>query len=167
VARICRKLDGLALAINVVAARAQTFGLSAVASSLENGHWLLWRGQRTALPRHQTIEATVDWSYGLLSQPERAALRRLAIFEGSFTLDAARAITGHGLPDTSDDLLVIDKLVAKSLLSFEPGNGVARYRLLSSTRAYALEKLRQWGEFDAIAAKAREYALVRPTAQAF
>jgi predicted ATPase len=162
VARICRKLDGLALAINVAASRAHTFGLSEIADSLETGFWLLWRGQRTALPRHQTIAATMDWSYGLLSEAEQAVLRRLSIFHGSFTLDAAREIARHGAPDLSDDLCVIDKLVAKSLLSFDAGDGIGRYRLLHSTRAYALEKLRHRGEFDAIAARVRDYAFGGP-----
>jgi predicted ATPase/DNA-binding winged helix-turn-helix (wHTH) protein len=157
VARICRKLDGIALAINVAAVRAQTFGLSEVAGSLESRCWLLWRGHRTALPRHQTVAATVDWSYGPLGEPERTVLRRLSIFDGLFSLDAARVVACHGLPDAPDNLLIIDKLVAKSLLSFESANGLAGYRLLSSTRAYAIGKLRELGEFDAIAARAREY----------
>jgi predicted ATPase/DNA-binding winged helix-turn-helix (wHTH) protein len=163
VARICRKLDGVALAINVVAARAETFGLSEIAHSLETRSWLLWRGHRTALPRHQTIEATVDWSYGLLNEAEQAVLRHLSVFKGFFTLGAARQIARHGAPDLSDDLSIIDKLVAKSLISFESGDGSARYRLLNATRAYALEKLRDRGEFDAIAAKAREYSFAGPS----
>jgi predicted ATPase/DNA-binding winged helix-turn-helix (wHTH) protein len=157
VVRICHKLDGIALAINVAAARAQTLGVSAVAGSLQDRCWLFWRGQRTALPRHQTIAATIDWSYGLLSETEQAVLRHLAVFERSFTLDAARAVLAHGLPEAADNLLIIDKLVAKSLLSFDVGGG-AHYRLLNSVRAYALEKLQHRGEFDAIAARARDYA---------
>jgi predicted ATPase/DNA-binding winged helix-turn-helix (wHTH) protein len=152
VAWICRKLDGIALAINLAAARAQIFGLSEVSGSLESQRWLLWRGQRTALPRHQTMAATVEWSYGLLSEAEQAMLRSLAIFDGAFSLDAAREIARHSLADPSDDLLIIDKLVAKS------------YRLLNATRAFALEKLQHLGEFDATAAKAREYASGRQTA---
>lgn len=157
VAQICRKLDGLALAIDVAAARVQTFGLSEIACSLETRCWLLWRGRRTALPRHQTVSATIDWSYDLLSEAEQAMLRSLAIFRGPFTLEAAREIARGGLPDPSHDLHIIDRLVAKSLLSFEAGNGVSGYRLLNSTRAYALEKLRQRGEFESLAIKAAEW----------
>ena len=150
VARICRRLDGLALAIDVAATHVQTFGLSQIASYLETGSWLFWRGRRTALPRHRTIAATIDWSFDLLSEAEQAALQGLSVFKGFFTLDAAREIARHGLPDPSLDLHVIDKLVAKSLISVEAGDGLARYRLLNSTRAYALEKLRHRGEFEAV-----------------
>jgi predicted ATPase/DNA-binding winged helix-turn-helix (wHTH) protein len=156
VARICRKLDGLALAINVAAAQAGTFGLGEIAYSLESKSWLLWRGRRTALPRHQTIAATLDWSYGLLSEAEQAVLRRLSIFKGFFTLDAAREIARHGSLDPSHDLHIIDKLIAKSLISFEVSDGVTLYRLLHSTRAYALEKLRHRGEFDEIPVSMRD-----------
>jgi len=148
VARICRQLDGLALAINVAAAQAGTFGLGEIAHSLETKLWLLWRGRRTALPRHQTMAATLDWSYGLLSEAEQTVLRRLSAFRGFFTLEAALEIARGSLPDSSLDLHVIDKLIAKSLISLEAGDGVTRYRLLNSTRSYALEKLRR-DELDA------------------
>lgn len=155
VAQICRKLDGLALAINVAAAQAGTFGLCEIAHSLETRSWLLWRGRRTALPRHQTIAATLDWSYDLLSEAEQAVLRRLSVFKGFFTLDAAREIARQSSSDPSHDLHIIDRLVAKSLISFEVSDGVTLYRLLNSTRAYAFEKLRHRGEFDEIATSLR------------
>jgi predicted ATPase/DNA-binding winged helix-turn-helix (wHTH) protein len=155
VAQICRKLDGLALAINFAATQAGTFSLCEIAYSLETKMWLLWRGLRTALPRHRTMAATLDWSYDLLSQAEQAMLQRLAIFKGCFTLDAALAIAQQGSLDSSldslHDLHIFDELVAKSLISFEVRDGVTRYRLFNSTRAYALEKLRHRGEFDRIA----------------
>jgi predicted ATPase/DNA-binding winged helix-turn-helix (wHTH) protein len=145
-ARICRRLDGLALAINVAAAQAGTFSLDEIAGSLENKCWLLWRGHRTALPRHQTMAATLDWSYGLLSHAEQAVLRRLAVFDGSFTLDAACKVARQGAEDPWHDLQLIDRLVEKSLISFEVTDNVTRYRLLHATRAYALEKQRHPGE---------------------
>ncbi|MBR1119920.1 helix-turn-helix transcriptional regulator [Bradyrhizobium lablabi] len=157
VTRICRKLDGLALAINVAAAQVQTLGFAEVAWSLESGYWLRWRGRRTAMPRHQTIGATIDWSYNLLSEDEQAALRYLSIFKEFFTLEAALEIARHGLADPSRSLDVVDKLVAKSMISSDLGDRAPRYRLLNSTRAYALDKLRQRGEFDGIASRAHEY----------
>jgi len=160
VAQICRKLDGLALAIDVAAAHVQTFGLSQIASSLETRCWLLWLGRRTALPRHQTVAATIDWSYDLLSEAEQVVLRSLAIFKGYFNLDAAREIARCGLPDPSNDLHIIDSLVAKSLLSFETGEGISGYRLHNSTRAYGLEKLQQRGELETIAARVRGSAFL-------
>jgi predicted ATPase/DNA-binding winged helix-turn-helix (wHTH) protein len=147
-ARICRRLDGLALAINVAAAQAGTFSLDEIAGSLESQCWLLWRGHRTALPRHQTMAATLDWSYGLLSNAEQAVLRRLAVFDGSFTLDAACKVARQGAEDPWHDLQLIDRLVEKSLISFEVSDNVTRYRLLHATRAYALEKQRHRGGFE-------------------
>ncbi|MET0674614.1 MAG: hypothetical protein ABW175_02335 [Bradyrhizobium sp.] len=152
VAEICRKLDGLALAINVAAAQVGTFGLGEIACSLETRVWLLWRGRRTALPRHQTIAATLDWSYNLLSEAERAVLRRLSVFQGVFTLDEAmREIAHQSAYDPSSDLHTIDTLIAKSLISFEVSNGVTFYRLLNSTRTYALEKFQHRDRFDGVA----------------
>lgn len=157
VARICRKLDGLALAINVAAAQVQTLGFAEVAWSLDSGYWLRWRGRRTALPRHQTIGAAIDWSYNLLSEDEQAALRYLSIFPDYFSLEAALGLARHGLPNTAHSLDIIDKLIAKSMISSDLGDCTPRYRLLNSTRAYAFDKLQQLGELDGIAVKARQY----------
>jgi predicted ATPase/DNA-binding winged helix-turn-helix (wHTH) protein len=142
VAKICRRLDGLALAINLAAARVPAFGLSRIAGSLETNAWLFWQGHRTALPRHQTMAAVIDWSYGLLDENEKAVLRHLSAYEESFTLDAACQAARRILPVPSDDLLVIDRLITKSLISLDGGEGSARYRLLNSIRSYALEKMR-------------------------
>ena len=157
VARICRKLDGLALAINVAAAQVQTLGFAEVAWSLDSGYWLRWRGRRTALPRHQTVGATIDWSYNLLSEDEQAALRYLSIFTGYFSLEAALDIARHDLADAAHSLDIIDKLIVKSMISSDLGDCTPRYRLLNSTRAYAFDKLQQLGELDGIAVKARQY----------
>src|SRR5262249_17852747 len=136
-----------------------TFGLSGIAQYLETGSWLFWRGRRTAPPRHRTIAASIDWSYDQLSEAEQAVLRNLSVFKGAFNLDAACEIARRGLPDHSHDLHIIDKLVAKSLLSFDVGEDTSGYRLRNTARVYALEKQRQHGEFQPIAAKAREPAL--------
>ena len=142
-ARICRKLDGLALAIRMAAARVPSFGFSEVSSSLESGSWLRWRGQRTALPRHQTMAATIDWSYDLLCQEEQTVMHQLSVAQAPLTLDEACDALRHTLQSRHDVLRIIDTLVTKSLISFEiEGNG-GRYRLSNSIRFYTLEKARE------------------------
>ena len=150
IAAICRRLDGIPLAIEFAAARAATLGLSQVASLLDDRFRLLSGGRRTALPRHQTLRATLDWSHGLLAEPERVLFRRLAIFAGSFSLEAACEVAASPELQASDVIDGISSLAAKSLLATEVW-GVARYRLLDTTRAYALEKLRESGEREGIA----------------
>ncbi|MBR0961937.1 ATP-binding protein [Bradyrhizobium japonicum] len=140
VAKICRRLDGVALAINLAAMRVPAFGLSQIVGSLETNTWLFWQGHRTALPRHQTMAASIDWSYSLLEEDEKAVLHHLSAYGEPFTLDAACEAARQVLPTPFDDLLVIDKLITKSLISFEAGEGLARYRLLNSIRSYALER---------------------------
>jgi predicted ATPase len=134
---ICRKLDGVPLAIELAAGRVEAYGLEQTASLLEQRLALLWLGQRTAQPRQKTLQATLDWSFGLLSGLERIVLRRLAIFVGYFTLQAALAVVTS---DTIDKALVIgaiDSLVAKSMVATRPLGAMMRYRLLETTRAYA------------------------------
>jgi predicted ATPase/DNA-binding winged helix-turn-helix (wHTH) protein len=139
VADICRKLDGVALAIELAARRVDTYGLEQTAALLDQRLTLLWRGSRTAPPRHKTLNAALDWSYRLLSELERVVLRRLAVFIGHFTLDAAlEVVTGTTL-DRSAVFGAIDGLVAKSMVATHPMGAMMRYRLLDTTRAYALE----------------------------
>ncbi|MFZ6648600.1 ATP-binding protein [Undibacterium sp. TJN25] len=151
VAEICRKLDGIALAIELGAGRVAAFGVRGTAELLDNRFRLSWHGRRTALPRHQTLSAMLDWSYTLLPEAERKVLRRLSTFVGHFSLEAASRI----VTDTdTDDMAVaaaIDSLVAKSLASAETGAAGPGYRLLESARIYAAEKLRLSGETDSIA----------------
>lgn len=147
VAEICRRLDGVALAIELAAGRVEVFGLLGVAARLEDRARLLTGGRRTALPRHQTLTATLDWSYDALSEPEQMALRRLSVFAGSFTLDGAQALATDD-PDFSSDIVeVVASLVSKSLLNAEVTTAVGHYRLLDTTKAYALKKLMESGEF--------------------
>ncbi|AIO37814.1 hypothetical protein DM40_5844 [Burkholderia cenocepacia] len=157
VADICRRLDGLPLAIELAAARVATLGLAIVASRLDDRLNLLTGGLRSALPRHQTLRATFDWSYVLLDPAARALFRRMGCFIGPFTFDAARAVATE--PDTSpaDMIAVLGELVAKSLVTVEFHGAYARYRLTESTRAYALEKLHNEGEFERIAARHAQY----------
>lgn len=151
VADICRRLDGIALAIELAAARIGTLGVSGLAARLDDRFRLLTNGRRTALPRHQTLRATLDWSYEWLSEQERKVLRRLAIFESAFTLDAASAV-GTGGPIAAPDVVdCVANLVAKSLIVADVGDTIVHYRLLETTRAYALEKLAESGEVEALA----------------
>jgi predicted ATPase/DNA-binding winged helix-turn-helix (wHTH) protein len=145
IGRICRRLDGIPLAIEFAAAQAATLGLAHIADGLNDIFSVLVRGSRTALPRHQTLRATLDWSFGLLSAAERSCLCRLAVFSGGFTVKAAVAVVGG--PDDSDHRVadVIGNLVAKSLVTLDDIEGTPRWRLLETTRAYAREKLREGG----------------------
>jgi predicted ATPase/DNA-binding winged helix-turn-helix (wHTH) protein len=139
VVSICRKLDGVALAIELAARRVEAYGLQQTAALLDQHLTLLWLGPRTAPPRQKTLQATLDWSYGLLSEPERVVLRRLAVFVGHFTLDAALAVVTSATVDQAIVFGAIDSLVAKSMVSTRPLGAMMRYRLLDTTRAYALE----------------------------
>jgi len=148
IAGICRRLDGIPLAIELAAARAAALGIEGVAARLDDRFRLLAGGHRTAMPRHQTLRATLDWSYDLLTEPERVVLRRLAIFPGSFTLEATRTVAADDEIAASDDVDRVADLVTKSLVTADPGGATVRYRLLETTRAYSLEKLAACGEVE-------------------
>jgi predicted ATPase/DNA-binding winged helix-turn-helix (wHTH) protein len=157
-AGICEKLDGIALAIELAAVRHGAHGLREIDALLDGRLKLEWRGRRTAPPRHQTLSATLDWSYNLITNVERLTLRRLAVFGGAFTLEAAMAVAG----DEPGDEQVVDtigQLVAKSLLSARPDQSSMRYRLLDTTRTYALKRLEESGEANTIARRHAEYVL--------
>jgi predicted ATPase/DNA-binding winged helix-turn-helix (wHTH) protein len=139
VVSICRKLDGVALAIELAARRVESHGLQQTAALLDQRLTLLWLGPRSAPPRQKTLQATLDWSYGLLSELERVVLRRLAVFVGHFTLDAALAVVTSATVDQAVVFGAIDSLVAKSMVATRPIGAMMRYRLLDTTRAYALE----------------------------
>ncbi|BBA44626.1 MULTISPECIES: ATP-binding protein [Burkholderia] len=157
IADICRRLDGLPLAIELAAARVATLGLAVVASRLDDRLNLLTGGLRSALPRHQTLRATFDWSYVLLDAGARALFRRMGCFIGPFTFDAAHAVATEPGTSAADMIAVLGELVAKSLVTVEFHGAYARYRLTESTRAYALEKLHNEGEFERIAARHARY----------
>jgi predicted ATPase/DNA-binding winged helix-turn-helix (wHTH) protein len=152
---ICRKLDGMALAIELAAGRVHTFGLQGLALQLDDRFRLLMQGRRTALPRHRTLAAALDWSYQYLDRIEQTALRRLAIFVGSFTLDAAQAVVIDNEDDAADVARAIADLIAKSLISVTVRDQTPIYRLLDTTRVYSMEKLLESGEF---ASTARRHA---------
>jgi len=143
IAAICRRLDGIPLAIEFAAARAAALGPREVAAHLDDRFALLTGGRRTALPRHQTLRATLDWSYELLPETERRLLRHLAVFPAGFTLEAAAAVVSN---TESNVALGISSLVSKSLVTSDGSDATRRLRLLETTRAYALEKLAESGE---------------------
>jgi len=151
VADLCRRLDGIALAIELAAARVDAFGVHGLASLLADRFRLLSRGRTTALPRHQTLNATLDWSYEYLPPRERLALNRLAVFAGRFSLDAACAVVADGEITASDVFHLVANLVAKSLVQAEVRELKGAYRLLDTTRDYASGKLLESGERNRIA----------------
>jgi predicted ATPase/DNA-binding winged helix-turn-helix (wHTH) protein len=157
VASICRKLDGVALAIELAAGRVEAYGLRQTAALLEQRLTLLWPGQRTAPPRQHTLQATLDWSYGLLSQLERLVFCRLAVFVGYFTLEAALEVVVSASVDQVQVFASIDSLIAKSLVAARPEGAMMRYRLLDTTRAYALEISLDDTECAELAARHAEY----------
>jgi non-specific serine/threonine protein kinase len=150
VAQVCRRLDGIPLALELAAARLAALSLEQLAARLDDRFRLLTGGSRTALPRQQTLRATLDWSYELLGEPERVLFHRLSVFAGGWTLEAAEAVcAGEGIaPEEVLDLLA--GLVNKSLVSLEEGGVADRYRLLETMRQYARERLVAAGEAGAL-----------------
>ncbi|MDB5483415.1 MAG: hypothetical protein JWO83_4468 [Caulobacteraceae bacterium] len=156
VAQICRGLDGIPLAIELAAAGAAALGVEALAARLDDRLSLLTDGRRTAPARHQTLRATLDWSYELLSEPERVVMRRLAVFAGDFTMEAAALASGFGEVSATKAVQCLASLVAKSLVAADLGDPAPRYRLLETMRAYAMDKLAESGEFDAVTTRYAE-----------
>ncbi len=156
VARICRRLDGIALAIELAAGRVSSHGIRGVAELLDNRFKLLWQGRRTALPRHRTLNAMLDWSYNLLGQRDKLVLCRLSVFVGVFTLKAALSVAGADAND-ADAADAVASLVAKSLISTSTIGESTYYRLLDTTQAYAADKLAECGEVDTIARRHAVY----------
>jgi predicted ATPase/DNA-binding winged helix-turn-helix (wHTH) protein len=162
IAAICRRLDGIPLALEFAAARAATIGVQQVASRLEDRFQLLTQGRRRALPRHRTLRATLDWSYDLLSEPEQRLLRHLAVFPGGFTVEAAAFVSGNEVPAVAEG---ISDLVSKSLVAFDGSTQADRWRLLETVRAYAFDKLTDSGEADRAGLRQADFFrhLVGPT----
>ena len=155
VLEICGRLDGVPLALELAAARVDVFSVRELAAHLGERFRLLTSGRRTALPRHQTLGAALDWSYQLLSEAERAVLRRLAVFTGDFPLEAAVAVAADIAP--SQVVEHIGNLVAKSLVVADLRSDLPRYRLLDTTRVYSREKLKSSSEFLQVARRHAEY----------
>jgi predicted ATPase len=146
-ARVCRALDGLPLAIELAAARLRTMSLDQLASRLDDRFRLLTGGSRTALPRHRTLRAVVDWSWELLTDAERMVLRRLAVFSGGASLDAAEQVCAADSVERGQVLELLTALTEKSLLLTE-GDSAPRYRMLDTIKEYAAGRLAEAGESD-------------------
>ena len=174
VTTICRRLDGIPLALELAAARLRTTSAAEIALRLDDRFSLLVSGPRTAQPRHRTLRGMVDWSWELLSEPERALLRRLSVFAGGWTREAAEAVAGVGFqvlgfgdnddaraaPNIQDPTPeTLDALVDRSLVVSDDWRGSRRYRLLDTIRSYAEERLREAGEEAALRRRHQDWYL--------
>jgi predicted ATPase/DNA-binding winged helix-turn-helix (wHTH) protein len=158
VVSICQRLDGLPLAIEFAAPRVEALGIEGLAARLDDSlRRLLGARRRAAMPRHRTMRAVVDWSYGLLSQDEQRLFRALGIFAGGFTVEAAASVAMGAAASGINAIDRLADLVAKSLVVADVGDTKPRFRLLDTTRAYALEKLDTSGERETIAHRHAEY----------
>jgi non-specific serine/threonine protein kinase len=160
VARICRRLDGIPLAMELAAARIGVLTADQVADRLDDTFRLLSVGPRTATARHQTLRATMDWSYELLAPAEQVLMQRLSVFAGSFDLESVEGVAADGTVIAAADVLdLLGRLVAKSLVSVQGQGGAARYRLLETVRQYAAEKLAQEGGEEEARRRHRDHYL--------
>ena len=150
IAEICRRLDGMPLAIELAAARTRTLSLSQIVDGLHHNFRLLAGGARTAVRRQQTLRASIDWSHAMLTESERIVFRRLAVFMGGFDLDAAHAVGAEADVEHFQLIDLLGLLVDKSLVVAEEVGGTMRYRLLETVRQYGLEKLAESGEAEAV-----------------
>ena len=154
---ICRRIDGLPLAIEFAAARVEVLGIQGLAANLHDSLPLLRGRRRSAMPRHSTMRAVLDWSYRLLHEDEKRFFRRLGIFAGAFTIEASAEVAVEVAQPQGDAVDLLAKLVTKSLIASDIGGDEPHFRLLETTRAYALEKLGESGEREAIARRHAEY----------
>ena len=161
VARICQRLDGLPLAIELAAARARVLDPQQIATRLEDLFGLLSSSSRTTPQRHRTLRSTIEWSHDLLTEPEQVLFRRLAVFAGGFTLDAAEAVAAGGAIAAADVLDLLSGLVDKSLVLLETEAIEARYRMLETMRQFARERLEQAGEAAELSRRHAQFFLAR------
>jgi predicted ATPase/DNA-binding SARP family transcriptional activator len=157
VAELCRRLDGIPLAIELAAARVRSLTPDELVARLDQRFKLLTRGSRASLERHQTLRTTIDWSYDLLTDEERAAFNRLSAFAGGYDLAAAEAVLGDSELDAEDAGRLLGQLVDKSLLLVDHKTRTTRYRLLETIRQYAQERLERTGETDAVRGRHMDY----------
>jgi hypothetical protein len=154
---ICARLDGIALAIEMAAARAPSLGVALLLQRLDDRFRTLSGGRRTALPRHRTLQATLDWSHSLLRPEEAAVFRRLSVFVGGFTVSAAREVVSDAQIDPLAVEAILEGLCAKSLVVRERRNSFVRYKLLETTRIYAQQRLADTGEAHSFARRQAIY----------
>lgn len=157
VARLCRRLDGVALAIELAASRVGTYGIQGTADLLDHGAALILEGRRSAQPRHQTLKAMLDWSFTLLSAYEQSLLCKLSAFVGPFSLEAAEAVVGEADSEAQAASNAMISLVDKSLIAILPISGPASFRLLDTTRDYAAAKLSESGDVEAVTGRLTRY----------
>ena len=160
VRQICARLDGIPLAIELAAARVKTLSVQDIVTRLSDRFRLLTGGSRTVLPRHQTLRALIDWSYRLLTEAERSVLRRLAIFAGGWTLEAAEAVCSGDEIDAQDVLDLLTRLVDKSLVVLDARSEVKRYTLLETIRQYLVERLEDAEESASVRNRHLDYILL-------
>ena len=159
VAEICNRLDGIPLAIELAAARVSIFSAEQIAMRLRENFSFLTTGNRTALPRHQTLRAAIDWSYDLLSPAEKSVFQRLSVFVNGWTLEAAESVCSDSHLKSEALLDLLTKLTNKSLVVSQEGHGRTRYRMLETIRQYAIEKLIEAGESELLRDRHLEYFL--------
>jgi len=157
VLEICRGLDGMPLALELAAVQVDALGIQRLAQGLTDRFDLLTRGRRTALPRQQTLRATMDWSYDLLPKVEKVVLRRLAVFRGDFTMEAARSVVGDEHIRGFEVIDIIANLSHKSLVATDIASDITYHYMLDTTRTYAIEKLNASGETTAISRRHADY----------
>ena len=157
VADICRRLDGVPLALELAAARMRSMGPSDIASRLDERFRLLTAGRRTAVPRHQTLRGTIDWSYDLLTEPEQRLFNRLSVFVGGFSMEAAEQVCSEGAIDQLDVVDLVASLVDKSMVLANDTSLGSRYRILETLRQYGDEHAAEAGEADWLARRHGEY----------
>jgi predicted ATPase len=158
---LCRRLDGLPLAIELAAVRTRALGPKQIHDRLSDRFGLLTSGSRAVLPRHQTLRTTIEWSYELLTLAERALLTRLCVFAGRFTLDDVEQVCCSGDVPAARALDLLSSLIDKSLVIKEDTGGAACYRLHETMREYARLRLREAGEEDAVERRCADYYLSR------
>jgi len=158
-AEVCRRLDGIPLAIELAAARVKGLTVGQIAARLDDRFRLLTGGNRAALPRQQTLRATMDWSYLLLSESERVLLRRLSVFAGGFSLEAAEAVCAGAVIESPHVLEMLLQLVDKSLIVVDDQGDDARYRLLETVRQYGRDRLQEAGEVAGVHQRHRDWYL--------
>ena len=160
VTQICSRLDGIPLAIELAAVHVQTLSAEQIAKQLDQCFHILTGGSRTALPKHQTLQASIDWSWRLLDDSERTLLRRLSVFAGGFILEAVEQVCTEDSFEFRQVAEILSQLVQKSLIAQNPGSGhEERFRLLETIRQYALEKLIEAGEEENIRTQHLKYYL--------
>jgi predicted ATPase/DNA-binding CsgD family transcriptional regulator len=158
-ARVCRQLDGIPLAVELAAARVKALSVEQLGARLDHRFQLLNRGSRTASSRHRTLRATVDWSYSLITESERAMFRRLSVFAGGWTLEAAEVVAAGDEDEKNETLDLLERLIDKSLVIAEDRRGTVRYTMLETLREYGQERLAEAGETDVVRGRHLDWIL--------